>query len=79
VSDTTSTAEIQSKIAETRKQLENTLDSIEDRLNVPKQFSIYLEKAKTSYRENPTPWVAAAGATAASVVGLIVWAASSKD
>ena len=74
MSDTTntSTAEIQSKIAETRAQLESTLDSIEDRLNVPKQLGILLRKAKENYEENSTPWIAGAGGAVAVLGTLLV-------
>jgi hypothetical protein len=71
-STNTSTAEIQSRIAETRAQLESTLDSIEDRLNVPKQFGILLRRAKESYEGDPAPWIAGAGGVAAVLGTLLV-------
>jgi hypothetical protein len=72
-----STAE--ESIASTRAQLEETLDAIEDKLNVPKQLGRIGRKARAAYEENPVPWII--GATAAVIVvgGLIAWAIFSDD
>ena len=72
-----STAE--ESIASTRAQLEETLDAIEDKLNVPKQLGRVGRKAKASYEQNPVPWII--GATAAVIVvgGLIAWAIFGDD
>ena len=66
-------------ISATRAQLEETLDAIEDKLNVPKQASRLARKAKASYEDNPVPWII--GATAAVIVvgGLVAWAIFGDD
>jgi Protein of unknown function (DUF3618) len=70
---------IEAKVAESRAQLESTLDAIEDKLNVPKQVSKLAERTRASYEANPVPWII--GATAAAIVaaGLIAWAVLSGD
>lgn len=70
---------IETKISAARAELEGTLDAIEDRLNVPKQFKKLTNRAQVSYRENPVPWII--GATAAVIVvgGLIAWAIVRED
>lgn len=74
-----STSDIQAKVAETRRQLENTLDAIEDKLNVPKQIGQFAKRAQAKYEEDPTPWIAGAVAGLTVVGGLITWAILSKD
>ncbi len=66
-------------IASTRAQLEETLDAIEDKLNVPKQLGKAGRRVKASYERNPVPWII--GATAAVIVvgGLVAWAIFSDD
>jgi hypothetical protein len=66
-------------IASTRAQLEDTLDAIEDKLNLPKQLGKVGRRAKASYEANPMPWII--GATAAIIVigGLVAWAIFSDD
>lgn len=73
------TVPIETRIAATRSELEDTLDAIEDRLNVPKQISKLTARARASYDENPVPWII--GATAAVIVvgGLIAWALFAGD
>lgn len=73
------TADIQARVAETRAQLESTLDAIEDKLNVPKQLGEFAEKAKAKYDQDPVPWIAGAAAVVAVVGSLIVWSILSKD
>jgi hypothetical protein len=63
----------------TRADLEETLDAIEDKLNVPKQASRLADKAKSSYDENPVPWIIGATAAAIVVVGVVAWALLSDD
>jgi len=70
---------IENRIDEQRRTLANTLDEIEDKLNVSKQFDRYAGKAKASYEENPTPWIVGATAVAITVVGLVAWALFSGD
>jgi hypothetical protein len=66
-------------IASTRAQLEETLDAIEDKLNLPKQIGRIGRKARAAYGQNPVPWII--GATAAVIVvgGLVAWAIFSDD
>lgn len=66
-------------IASTRAQLEETLDAIEDKLNVPKQLGKAGRRIKASYEQNPVPWII--GATAAVIVvgGLVAWAIFGDD
>ena len=71
--------DIQAKIATQRAALEDTLDQIEDRLNVPKRVNEITDKAKRSYESNPVPWIVGATAVAISVVGLVAWALLSGD
>lgn len=63
----------------TRDELEETLDAIEDKLNVPKRANELVTKAQHSYESNPVPWII--GATAAVIVvgGLIAWAVFGDD
>jgi hypothetical protein len=70
---------VETKVASARAELEETLDAIEDRLNVPKQVGRLTRKAQQSYRENPVPWII--GATAAVIVlgGLAAWALFGDD
>lgn len=70
---------IESKIASQRAALENTLDAIEDKLNVPKQVNELTERAKASYERNPVPWIVGATAVAIAVAGLVAWAILSDD
>ena len=70
---------VETRIAATRAELERTLDAIEDKLNVPKKVRGLVDKAKTSYDENPIPWVIGAVAAAVTVAGVIAWAVLSDD
>jgi hypothetical protein len=70
---------IENKIETQRAHLENTLDAIEDKLNVKRQFGRYTDKAKRAYSENPVPWIVGATAVAVSVVGIVAWALLSDD
>ncbi len=68
-----------SRVASARADLEETLDAIEDKLNVPKRFGELTERAKTSYEKNPVPWIIGATAAAIVVAGVIAWAVLSGD
>lgn len=74
-----STSDIQNKVAQTRAQLESTLDEIEDKLNVPKQVGIFANRAKESYETDPTPWVAGIVTAVAIVGGLVALAVVRRD
>ena len=65
--------------AAARTELEETLDAIEDKLNVPKQLGLMGTRARKSWDENPVPWLI--GATAAVIVvgAVIAWAVFSDD
>lgn len=69
----------EAKVASARAELETTLDEIEEKLNIPKQVGRLTEKAKTSYEDNPVPWIIGATAAGIVVVGLIAWALFSDD
>jgi hypothetical protein len=71
--------DIQSQVARTRKNLETTLDEIEDKFNVPKRVSELAKKAQASYESNPTPWIVGATGVAIAVLGIIAWAVFSGD
>jgi hypothetical protein len=71
--------DLDTKIAAQRANLEHTLDAIENKLNVPKQFNRYAEKAKIAYSENPVPWIAGATAIGVAVIGIVAWALLSGD
>ena len=71
--------DIQARVAETRAELENTLDAIEDKLNVPKQVEKLTKRAEASYEKNPVPWIAGAATVAVGVVAIVAWALSSDD
>jgi hypothetical protein len=70
---------IESRIASSRADLENTLDAIEDKLNVPKRVSELGRKVSSSYEANPLPWIVGATAAAIAVAGIIAWAILSDD
>jgi len=71
--------ELKANVAATRAQLEDTLDAIEDKLNVPKQLGRFAKRAEESYGDNPMPWIIGAVAVAGTVVGIVAWALFSKD
>lgn len=74
MSEVKSSDSIENRITATRSELEQTLDAIEDRLNVPKQVGKLTARVQASYEENPVRWII--GATAAVVVigGIVAWA-----
>lgn len=69
----------EARIENARAELEQTLDAIEDKLNVPKHASELARKAKASYEANPIPWIIGATAAAIVVAGVIAWAIFSGD
>jgi len=72
-------SDIQARIATQRAALEDTLDALEDKLNVPKQARALTEKAKSSYDTNSIPWIIGATAAAIVVAGVVAWALLSDD
>ncbi len=62
-----------------RAKLEQTLDAIDDRLDVKKQAGELTERVKSSYESNPVPWIIGATAAAVVVVGLVAWAIFSDE
>jgi len=61
-----------SRVAEARAELENTLDAIEDKLNLRKRVT-------SSYQANPVPWIIGAAVAAIAVAGVVAWAILSDD
>jgi hypothetical protein len=70
---------IESRIASNRADLQNTLDAIEDKLNVPKRVSELATRGRASYDANPLPWIIGAVAAAVAVAGIVAWAILSDD
>lgn len=62
-----------------RHQLAETLDELEDKLNVPKRTGELVEKAKVAYERNPVPWIVGGAAVAIIAVGLVAWAIFGGD
>ncbi len=72
-------ASVESRIAEARTELEQTLDAIEDKLNVPKRVGELSTRVQSSYAKNPLPWIIGATAAAIVVAGVVAWAIMSDD
>jgi hypothetical protein len=70
---------IDDAVSATRAKLGGTLDAIEEKFNVPKQASMVVERAKSSYSSNPLPWIIGATAAAIVVAGVVAWAILSDD
>lgn len=66
MTDSESDAEIAARVSATRRNLENTLDAIEEKLNVPK-------RVKESYSKNSTPWIIGAVSVIGAIIGAIAW------
>jgi len=82
MSDTISSAvsgAVSDTVSATRARLEETLNAIDDKLDVKKQAGELSERVKTSYESNPVPWIIGATAATVIVVGLIAWAIFSDD
>ncbi len=74
MTDTVSTT-----VAAARARLEETLDAIDDKLDVQKQAGELAQRVQRSYRANPVPWIIGATAAAVVVAGLVVWAIVTDD
>jgi hypothetical protein len=71
--------DIENKVAAARAELADTLDAIEDKLNVPKRVNELADKAKASYDRNPLPWIIGAVGAAVAIAGVVAWAILSDD
>jgi hypothetical protein len=72
-------ADVRGNVEAKRAELEETLDAIEDKLNVPKQAGILADKVRMSYEDNPVPWIVGATAAVVVVAGLVAWAIFGDD
>jgi hypothetical protein len=70
---------IEERVAAARAGLAETLEAIDDKLNVPKKVNDLAAKAKSSYEANPLPWIIGAVGAAVVVAGLVAWAVLSDD
>ena len=70
---------IENRIADARSELEQTLEAIEDKLNVPKQVGELTTRARASYERNPLPWIIGAVGAAVAVAAVVAWAILSDD
>lgn len=73
------TDNIESRVAAARAELADTLDAIEDKLDVPKRVGELTDRAKASYDRNPLPWIIGAVGVAVAVAGVVAWAILSDD
>lgn len=62
-----------------RLELADTLDALEDKLNVPKRLRAFGARAEASYQKNPVPFIIGGAVATAVAVGLIAWAILSDD
>ncbi|MEO7006525.1 MAG: DUF3618 domain-containing protein [Terrimesophilobacter sp.] len=69
----------ENRIATLRAELEDTLDAIEDKLNVPKQLARLRAKALASYEDRPVPWIVGASVVVIVAGGLIARALFGKN
>ncbi|MFZ7087183.1 hypothetical protein [Curtobacterium sp. RRHDQ10] len=60
------------RVAATRAQLFDTLDAIEDRLNVPKQIGFAASRVKRGIERKPVPYLAAFAGGALAIGGIVV-------
>jgi len=74
-----STTDAKNAAAKARADLAATLDSLEDRLNVPKRVNELGSKAAAAYEKNPVPWIIGGVAVAVIAAGLVAWAIFSGD
>lgn len=74
-----SISDAKNQAAKARADLAATLDSLEDRLNVPKRVGELKTQAVAAYEKNPIPWIVGGVAVAVVAVGLVAWAIFSDD
>ncbi len=68
-----------STVESTREELRETLDAIEDKLNVPKQVGRLRDTVQDSIEHNRLPWLIGAGVAVAVIGGLVAWALLTDD
>ena len=73
------TSDAKAGAAQSRADLAAALDSIENRLNVPKRVNELGKQAMAAYEKNPVPWIIGGVAVAVIAVGLVAWAIFSDD
>ncbi|TXK18823.1 DUF3618 domain-containing protein [Homoserinibacter sp. GY 40078] len=73
------TADAKAAATKARHDLADTLDALEDKLNVPKRAGELGRKAKSAYEKNPVPWIVGGAAVAIIAVGLVAWAVFGGD
>jgi hypothetical protein len=74
-----SSTPIDTRISKARAELEQTLEAIEDKLNVPKQVGELTTRVRESYQRNPLPWIIGAVTAAVAVAAVVAWAVLSDD
>ena len=79
MSDDSSTSEIQQRVAKTRAQLEETLDAIEDKLNVPKQLAIAGRRLRAKFEDDPLPWIAATAGVVVLIGAAVIGSVARRD
>lgn len=79
MSDEISTSEIQQRVAKTRAQLEDTLDAIEDKLNVPKQLALAARRLRAKFEEDPLPWIAATAGLVVVIGAAVIGSVTRRD
>ena len=73
------TQEAKASAAKARADLADTLDAIEDKLNIAKRVGELSDRAAISYRQHPMPFLIGGAIAAAVTVGLVAWAIFSDD
>lgn len=74
-----SSNDVSARIAGARAELEQTLDAIEEKFNIPQRFDELTTRAKESFERNPVPWIVGAIAGAVVVASVVAWAILSDD
>ena len=64
--------------ADARQRLADTLDQIEDRVNLPKKVGRWTKQASESYSKNPVPFLVGGGVAAVGLIGLVIRGIASR-